>query len=96
YLDVNEIKGIDPERIHHLKALKRLDLSNNQITILSNKTFSELTELSTLIVSFNKLGCVERDALFGLSSLRILSLHGNDVSFIPEGTFRDLSSDTHV
>jgi slit protein 2 len=48
------------------------------------------------IVSFNKLGCVERDALYGLSSLRILSLHGNDVSFIPEGTFRDIASDTHV
>ncbi|XP_066950508.1 protein slit-like isoform X2 [Macrobrachium rosenbergii] len=96
YLDVNEIKSIDPERLKHLKVLKRLDLSNNQITILSNKTFSELTQLSTLIVSYNKLGCMERDSLIGLKSLRILSLHGNDVSFIPEGTFRDLEAITHI
>ncbi|XP_047472308.1 protein slit-like isoform X1 [Penaeus chinensis] len=96
YLDVNEIKSVDPERLKHLKVLKRLDLSNNQITILSNKTFSELKQLSTLIVSYNKLGCMERDALLGLKALRILSLHGNDVSFIPEGTFRDLETITHI
>ncbi|XP_045582081.2 protein slit isoform X2 [Procambarus clarkii] len=96
YLDVNEIKAIDPERLKHLKSLKRLDLSNNQITILSNKTFSELIQLSTLIVSYNKLGCMERDSLLGLKALRILSLHGNDVSFIPEGTFRDLKTITHI
>ncbi|KAK3862677.1 hypothetical protein Pcinc_031488 [Petrolisthes cinctipes] len=96
YLDVNEIKTIDPERLKHLKTLKKLDLSNNQITILSNKTFSELTQLSTLVVSYNKLGCLERDALVGLSSLRVLSLHGNDVSFIPDGTFAHLRAITHI
>lgn len=39
---------------------------------------------------------MERDALLGLKALRILSLHGNDVSFIPEGTFRDLETITHM
>ncbi|MCL4140125.1 UNVERIFIED_CONTAM: hypothetical protein GTU68_024756, partial [Idotea baltica] len=96
YLDVNEIKSIDPSRIKHLKALKRLDFSNNQISILPNNTFKELENLATLVVSYNKLGCLERDSLMGLKSLRILSLHGNDVSYIPEGTFRDLQSLSHM
>uniref|UniRef100_A0A0P4WAZ2 Protein slit n=1 Tax=Scylla olivacea TaxID=85551 RepID=A0A0P4WAZ2_SCYOL len=96
YLDVNEIKTVDSERLKHLKALKKLDLSNNQITILANKTFSELTQLSTLIISYNKLGCMERDSLLGLRELRLLSLHGNGISFIPEGTFRDLDGITHI
>lgn len=52
--------------------------------------------LSFRVVSYNKLGCLERDALFGLSSLRVLSLHGNDVSFIPDGTFTHLRAITHM
>ncbi|XP_076063489.1 protein slit-like [Oratosquilla oratoria] len=96
YLDVNEIKHIDNDRLKHLKKLNRLDLSNNMITILPNKTFAGLDDLSTLIVSYNKLGCVQRDALAGLHALRILSLHGNDVSFIPSGTFRNLKTITHI
>ncbi|CAG7785709.1 unnamed protein product [Allacma fusca] len=96
YLDVNEIQKIDVARLGHLKYLTKLDLSNNQITMLSNLTFANLTRLSTLIISYNKLQCIERDALAGLTSLRILSVHANDVSMIPEGTFRDLRSITHL
>lgn len=88
YLDVNEIRTIHADRISHLKSLTRLwvqhnfcvlkvmcfcrDLSNNQIGMLSNYTFVNLTKLSTLIISYNKLQCVQRDALTGLKSLRIL------------------------
>ncbi|RXG73149.1 Protein slit [Armadillidium vulgare] len=96
YLDVNEIKSIDTSKIQHLKALKRLDFSNNQIAILQNNTFKELENLATLVVSYNKLGCVERDAFRGLKNLRLLSLHGNDVSYLPEGTFKDLQSLSHI
>nr|CAD7400216.1 unnamed protein product [Timema cristinae] len=77
YLDVNEIQMIHAERISHLKSLTRLDLSNNQISILSNFTFVNLTKLSTLIISYNKLQCIERDALAGLKSLRIMALGAN-------------------
>ena len=48
------------------------------------------------LIPYNKLGCLEKDALMGLTSLRILSLHGNDVSQIPEGTFKYLQSLTHL
>ncbi|XP_063990691.1 protein slit isoform X1 [Diachasmimorpha longicaudata] len=96
YLDVNDIKTIQPERLSHLRMLTRLDLSNNQIGMLANDTFRNLTKLSHLIISYNKLQCVQRNALSGLKSLRIISLHGNDISVIPEGTFDELESITHL
>ncbi|XP_017866873.1 PREDICTED: protein slit isoform X1 [Drosophila arizonae] len=96
YLESNEIEQIHYERIRHLRALTRLDLSNNQITILSNYTFANLTKLSTLIISYNKLQCLQRHALSGLNNLRVLSLHGNRISMLPEGSFEDLKSLTHI
>ncbi|XP_044259557.1 protein slit isoform X2 [Tribolium madens] len=96
YLDINEISAIQADRISHLKSLTRLDLSSNQIGMLSNNTFANLSKLSTLIISYNKLQCVQRNALTGLKSLRILSLHGNQISMIPEGTFANLKSISHI
>ncbi|KAL2716190.1 protein slit isoform X3 [Vespula squamosa] len=96
YLDENDIKTIQPERLNHLRILTKLDLSNNQIGMLSNDTFRNLTKLSHLIISYNKLQCVQRNALAGLKSLRIISLHGNDISVIPEGAFEDLKSISHL
>lgn len=48
------------------------------------------------IISYNKLQCVQRHALTGLKNLRVLSLHGNQISMIPEGTFNDLTAITHM
>ena len=58
--------------------------------------FANLSRLATLIVSYNKLQCVQDKAFGGLENLRILSLHGNNISFIPEGAFTDTSSITHL
>ncbi|KAJ8920493.1 hypothetical protein NQ315_005362, partial [Exocentrus adspersus] len=96
YLDFNNIDRIQADRLSHLKSLTRLDLSNNQIGMLSNNTFVNLSKLSTLIISYNKLQCVQRESLQGLKSLRILSLHGNQISLIPEGTFANLKSISHI
>ncbi|KOB75932.1 Slit protein, partial [Operophtera brumata] len=38
-----------------------LDISNNKISVLANTTFEGLSKLSTLIVSYNRLRCVQRD-----------------------------------
>lgn len=51
---------------------------------------------SCRIISYNKLQCVQRHALTGLKNLRVLSLHGNQISMIPEGTFNDLTAITHM
>lgn len=38
----------------------------------------------------------QRDALKGLTQLRVLSLHGNNISMLADGVFRDLESISHV
>ncbi|KMQ95364.1 protein slit, partial [Lasius niger] len=92
----NKISRIEASAFQGAHNLTDLDLSNNQIGMLSNDTFRNLTKLSHLIISYNKLQCVQRNALAGLKNLRIISLHGNDISVIPEGAFEDLKSITHL
>jgi slit protein 2 len=55
-----------------------------------------LPSLINRIISYNNLQCVQRHALTGLKNLRVLSLHGNQISMIPEGSFNDLQSITHM
>lgn len=40
--------------------------------------------------------CIQPRAFAGLQSLRILSLHGNDISLLPETAFASLSNITHM
>jgi slit protein 2 len=49
-----------------------------------------------LIVSYNKLQCVQESAFAGLSNLRILSLHGNEIAMIPENAFDRKTTITHL
>ena len=72
------------------------DLSNNAISVLPPFIFSNLTRLSTLIVSYNQLQCVQENSFHGLRNLRILSLHGNQISMIPELAFDTRASVTHL
>ena len=45
---------------------------------------------------FNTMITVFSFNILGLKNLRILSLHGNDISQIPESAFKDRSSITHL
>uniref|UniRef100_A0A8C7H7U1 Slit homolog 1b (Drosophila) n=1 Tax=Oncorhynchus kisutch TaxID=8019 RepID=A0A8C7H7U1_ONCKI len=88
----------------HLQALPKglprnvteLDLSNNRISSLSDSSFSNMSQLTTLILSYNSLRCIPPLALAGLRSLRLLSLHGNDISELMEGIFSDVASLSHL
>uniref|UniRef100_A0A8C7Z7U3 Slit homolog 3 (Drosophila) n=1 Tax=Oryzias sinensis TaxID=183150 RepID=A0A8C7Z7U3_9TELE len=72
------------------------DLSNNSISTLAPYTFSNMTQLATLILSYNQIHCFPVHAFDGLKSLRLLTLHGNDLSTIPEGAFNHLTSLSHL
>jgi slit protein 2 len=76
YLDNNQISELLPEKLNKLVNLVKLDLSQNNLTFIDSNTFSELKKLSTLILSYNQLKCLGDQAFNGLTSLRILSLHG--------------------
>ncbi|KPM08905.1 slit protein-like protein 3 [Sarcoptes scabiei] len=95
YLDMNEISVI-PKEINRLNDLTLLDLSNNQISLLSSNQFENFTKLHTLMIGFNKLQCIERDAFKGLIALKKLNLHGNDISILPKDSFNDLATLTHL
>ncbi|XP_012937853.1 slit homolog 2 protein [Aplysia californica] len=95
YVDVNDIAKV-PYEIGLLTNLKRLDLSHNKIVTLPSKIFSNLTQLSTLILSYNDLQCISETSFFNMKNLRILSLHENNISTIPYGAFDSLKALSHI
>ena len=80
YLDVYDITSIESQRLEHLKSLTRLNLSNNKVSVLPPYVFDNLTRLATLLISYNKLQCMQKNAFRGLKNLHIQSMHGNEIS----------------
>uniref|UniRef100_A0A3Q2ZWD6 Slit homolog 1 protein n=1 Tax=Kryptolebias marmoratus TaxID=37003 RepID=A0A3Q2ZWD6_KRYMA len=95
YLDGNQFTSV-PKELASFKYLQLVDLSNNKIRSLSNDSFSNMSQLTTLILSYNSLRCIPPLALAGLHSLRLLSLHGNDISELQQGIFSDVASLSHL
>lgn len=66
------------------------DLSYNQITFLGDANvqfFRSQSKLFDLILSYNAVKTVGKDALNGLSSLQVLDLEGNDITLIDDEAF---------
>ncbi|CAM2117906.1 unnamed protein product [Caretta caretta] len=95
YLDGNQFARV-PGELSSFRSLQLVDLSNNKISSLSNSSFSNTSQLTTLILSYNALQCIPPLAFEGLRALRLLSLHGNDISSLPEGIFADVTSLSHL
>ncbi|CAB1417660.1 unnamed protein product [Pleuronectes platessa] len=95
YLDGNQFTSV-PKDLATFKYLQLVDLSNNKISSLSDDSFSNMSQLTTLILSYNSLRCIPPLSLSGLRSLRLLSLHGNDISELQQGIFSDVSSLSHL
>uniref|UniRef100_A0A8C4GMC1 Slit homolog 3 (Drosophila) n=1 Tax=Dicentrarchus labrax TaxID=13489 RepID=A0A8C4GMC1_DICLA len=53
-------------------------------------------DTTELILSYNQIRCIPVHAFDGLKALRLLTLHGNDLSTIPEGAFNHLTSLSHL
>uniref|UniRef100_A0A8C7HCU3 Slit homolog 1 protein n=1 Tax=Oncorhynchus kisutch TaxID=8019 RepID=A0A8C7HCU3_ONCKI len=95
YLDGNQF-GMVPKELSTFKYLQLVDLSNNKINSLTISSFSNMSQLTTLILSYNSLRCIPSLAFGGLRSLRLLSLHGNEISELPDGIFSDVASLSHL
>jgi len=68
-----------------LSTLHTLDLSNNEISILKNASFSSYSSLFTLILSYSKVEEIEINAFDGLRKMRDIDLSYNKLqSFNPE------------
>ncbi|CDQ96081.1 unnamed protein product, partial [Oncorhynchus mykiss] len=71
YLDGNQFSVV-PKELSTFKYLQLVDLSNNKINSLTNSSFSNMSQLTTLILSYNSLRCIPSLAFGGLRSLRLL------------------------
>uniref|UniRef100_A0A8D0L6P3 Slit guidance ligand 3 n=1 Tax=Sphenodon punctatus TaxID=8508 RepID=A0A8D0L6P3_SPHPU len=72
--------------------------SNKGLRILPKGIPRDVTELSASasVNYYNQLRCIPVHAFGGLKSLRVLTLHGNDISSVPDGSFNDLVSLSHL
>ncbi|XP_077575592.1 slit homolog 1b [Stigmatopora nigra] len=95
YLDGNQFTRV-PNLLSKFRNLQLIDLSNNKISSLTDDAFGNMSQLTTLILSYNALRCIPPLALRGLRSLRLLSLHGNDISELQHGIFNDVTSLSHL
>uniref|UniRef100_A0AAZ3Q4Q5 Slit homolog 2 (Drosophila) n=1 Tax=Oncorhynchus tshawytscha TaxID=74940 RepID=A0AAZ3Q4Q5_ONCTS len=95
YLDGNQLTQV-PVELSNYKHLTLIWFLNfNVVPRLSVVCFN-VSLCVCRILSYNRLRCVPVRAFDGLKSLRLLSLHGNDISVIPEGAFKDLASLSHL
>ncbi|XP_050544961.1 leucine-rich repeat-containing G-protein coupled receptor 5 [Daktulosphaira vitifoliae] len=90
-----EIKSLDIKwnklsRIPNLnkcKNLRLLDLANNHISSLEGSLFRNLSRLHDLLLSYNYITSVPRDAFYGLLQLKVLDLESNKISHIDDEAF---------
>ncbi|KAJ7393959.1 hypothetical protein OS493_003628 [Desmophyllum pertusum] len=75
-----------------INNLEKLDLSNNQLSILDEKSFrGSGSSLKYLDLRGNKLKTISKDTFQTFSSLRELHLANNELSELPTGIFQDLT-----
>lgn len=79
-LSGNNISTVDlNSNIHVLENLEVLDLSNNHITFINDKSFEKLSKLRELRLNDNKLHHFSSMVLDEQSNLEILDLSGNNI-----------------
>ena len=67
--------------------LTKLDLSRNDVEVVSGGALKGLSRLEELLIKNNKLGKVDDTAFEGLSSLHTLDLSGNKLVALPQDAF---------
>lgn len=87
----NKISVVGRESFKGLDKLVRLDLDSNLVQ-LSPNLFSELKQLNSLSLIFNKINDIPKDTFAGLSNLMWLYLGHNDIRSISKNSFTGLSS----
>lgn len=87
----NKISVVRRESFKGLDKLARLDLDSNAIQ-LSPNLFSELKQLNSLSLIFNRIDDIPRDTFADLSNLMWLYLGHNDIRSIDKNSFSGLSS----
>uniref|UniRef100_W5LTI9 SLIT and NTRK like family member 1 n=1 Tax=Astyanax mexicanus TaxID=7994 RepID=W5LTI9_ASTMX len=83
----NNIHTIRRLQFRGFANLNLLDLGGNNIKVIENGTFQNLSELRWLYMDKNYLDTLMADMFVGLQNLEYLSLEYNDIQLIVAGTF---------
>ncbi|XP_046639013.1 relaxin receptor 2-like [Daphnia pulicaria] len=95
YLSKNSISGIEPNGFKGLGNVTRLFLDNNEINDTSLDALNSLPNLQWLDLSSNYLR-LSNHSFSSWIHLRELMLEHNEIQYIEEMTFRNLSSLTYL
>jgi Leucine-rich repeat (LRR) protein len=90
-LENNQIKSFDASVFSKMTNLVELQLNENNIRDLNNKTFEQnMTRLETLGLGGNEISFIQRFSFRSLNSIKILLLHGNKIEKINRNLFENL------
>lgn len=86
----NEITRIPDKAFSNCLKIDFIDLSNNRITEINEKSFLKLNKLTNLQLDFNLISTIHPLAFQSNFMLRTLSLYNNQIIKIDSGTFQNL------
>ncbi|XP_068431077.1 TLR4 interactor with leucine rich repeats [Clinocottus analis] len=93
HLESNKLQHIHRNAFSKLTNLRFLNLAHNKQSAVRNAlTFSQLTALTTLLLSENEIQYVGNHVFHNLKKLSKLSLSNNRISRLDSGALRGLSS----
>ena len=86
YLSSNRLESIE-QGFQDLPALKRLDLTSNRVSTITQYTFRNLQNIRFLILSENSITHIDRRAFQALNNIMYLVLKGNPLGNIDDIVF---------
>ena len=81
------IKNIDKTIFENIPGIKGLDLTQNPVSKIAGSSFSELPDLEEFTCNSCQLSGIDGQLFSGLTKLRMVALHDNEIGEILPGTF---------
>ena len=85
-------RRLDRIPTHFPKNTYKLELQENDISVIENNAFNNLPDLRYLYLHSNKITSIKSDMFNNLTKLYWLQLQNNNISVIKNNTFNNLPS----
>lgn len=80
----------------NFESLKILQVINNRLSILKEKTLSHLTRLEEIDLSYNQVHSISGNFFSGIIDLKFINLKNNSIGELPKNLFTNLTKLQHV